>query len=81
MHKFTPADAVTVRIIVPGWVTTSELPVPNTTPEVLRHTLVPGDAAEPRTIVSLAQVSIPAGIISATGDTSRMEKLIMLSQP
>jgi len=67
--------------MVPGCVTASELPAPKTTPEGVRHTLAPGDAADPNITVSLAHVNTPPGMMSAIGVTIKIEKLIMLSQP
>jgi hypothetical protein len=80
-HCEPPATAVTVKITMPGALTLTVLPVPNTTPFPSRHTFVPGDGAEPNVTTGVEHVSTPPPVICATGSTTVIEKVIKLSQP
>ena len=81
VQREPPADAVMVKTTVPGCVILTELPVPRIVPCRLRHILVPTEGVEVSVIVSSAQVSVSTPNISAIGSSSKIEKLIRLSQP
>lgn len=81
IQKLPPAEAVTVKITVPGWVTIKELPVPRIDPLSLFHTFVPGEGVDVKVIVSSAQDKTKGPMIFAIGSNTNKEKLIRLSHP